>query len=297
MVKLALLICDDTIPPVNALYGNYGRLLNHLLSESLARISSDVTFTLDAYDVVNEMEYPPDSDHYDGLFISGSRASSYEDKEWINKLVAYVARIITEKPSLKLFGICFGHQIIAKALGGSCVLNNGLWEVSVTTVRLTPLGKAIFGSDQLDMQQIHRDHVPTVPPNAHLLGSTDVTPNQGMVLFDPASVPADLNSDTPSIPLTSIHVLTVQGHPEFTEPIMRMLLDERAEKLGETLVNEARLRAGGVPGRHHPDGLACDGVGRIGKVIWGVLGVVLPQGEVEEPQGASGVLPQKPEAR
>jgi hypothetical protein len=120
---------------------------------------------------------------------------------------------------------------------------------------------------------MHRDHVPMVPPNAHLLGSTHVTPNQGMVLFDPASVPADLNSDTPSVPLTSIHVLTVQGHPEFIEPIMRLLLDERAGKLGETLANEARLRAGGVPGRHYPDGLACDGVGRIGKVMWGVLGV------------------------
>ena len=122
---------------------------------------------------------------------------------------------------------------------------------------------------------MHRDHVPTVPPNAHLLGSTDVTLNQGMVLFDPPStpLPADLDSITPSIVLTSIHVLTLQGHPEFTEPIMRMLLDARVGLLGETLVNEARLRAGGVPGRDHPDGLACDGVGRIGQVIWGVLGV------------------------
>jgi hypothetical protein len=119
---------------------------------------------------------------------------------------------------------------------------------------------------------MHRDHVPTSPPNAHILGSTDVTPNQGMVLFDPASAP-DLDSDAPRVALTSIHVLTVQGHPEFTEPIMSKVLDARVGLLGETLVKEARLRAGGVPGRHHPDGLACDGVGRIGKVIWGVLGV------------------------
>ena len=98
-----------------------------------------------------------------------------------------------------------------------------------------------------------------------------------MVIFDSAAtpLPADLasDSDVPSIALTSIHVLTVQGHPEFTEPIVSKMLDARAGLLGEELVNDARLRAGGIPGRQHPDGLACDGVGRVGKAIWGVLGV------------------------
>ncbi|KAI9459060.1 class I glutamine amidotransferase-like protein [Boletus coccyginus] len=276
-IALALLICDDPIPPVKAVHGDYHRIFGHLLSSSLARISSEVTFTLDGYDVVKRMEYPPDTTHYDGLLITGSHASAYEDVEWINKLVAYVARILAEKPSLKIFGICFGHQIIARALGGSCVQNDGRWEVAVTTVQLTPLGKAIFGSDELDIQQSHRDHVPTLPPTAHLLGSTDIAPIQGMAIFDPAAtpLPADLasDSDVPSIALTSIRVLTVQGHPEFTEPIISKMLGARVGLLGQELVNEARLRAGGIPGRQYPDGLACDGVGRVGKAIWGVLGV------------------------
>lgn len=123
---------------------------------------------------------------------------------------------------------------------------------------------------------MHRDHVPTSPPRTHLLGSTDVSLNQGMVVFDAASAPPPetLGSDAPHVDLTSIHILTVQGHPEFTESIMSKLLDARVELLGEKLVNDGRLRAGGIPGKHHPDGLACDGVGRVGKVIWGVLGVV-----------------------
>lgn len=120
---------------------------------------------------------------------------------------------------------------------------------------------------------MHRDHVPTCPPSAHLLGSTDVTPNHGMVVFDDTSAP--LPADLASVPLTSIHVLTVQGHPEYTASFMNMLLDARVGLLGEKLVNEAHTRAGGIPGReeYHLDGLACDGVGRIGKTIWGVLGV------------------------
>jgi len=41
-------------------------------------------------------------------------------------------------------GICFGHQIVARALGGECVLNSG-WEVAITEVILTDLGQRIFG--------------------------------------------------------------------------------------------------------------------------------------------------------
>lgn len=46
-------------------------------------------------------------------------------------------------------GICFGHQIVARALGGSCVPNNGRWEVGPCEVKMTDLGKKIFGLDVL----------------------------------------------------------------------------------------------------------------------------------------------------
>lgn len=46
-------------------------------------------------------------------------------------------------------GICFGHQIVARALGGECVPNGGRWEVGVTPLELTDLGKEIFGVEEL----------------------------------------------------------------------------------------------------------------------------------------------------
>lgn len=46
-------------------------------------------------------------------------------------------------------GICFGHQIIARAMGGECVPNDGKWEIGITTVDLTPLGQSIFGASTL----------------------------------------------------------------------------------------------------------------------------------------------------
>jgi len=52
------------------------------------------------------------------------------------------------RPHLFATGICFGHQIIARALGGECV-PNGRWEIGPTNVKLTNLGQQIFGVETL----------------------------------------------------------------------------------------------------------------------------------------------------
>ncbi|KAG6331617.1 hypothetical protein ID866_7471 [Astraeus odoratus] len=279
--RLALLECSNPGPQILGTDG-YTPVFYSLLEASLALANAStpeeaerVSFTLDGYDVMTKMEYPSNDTEYDGLFISGAPSSAYEDIEWINKLVAYVKRAIEEKPKMKIFGICFGHQIIARALGGSCVPNNGKWEVAVTNVQLTALGKAIFRSDDLDIQQMHQDHVPALPPNCHLLGSTPVALNQGFVVFESSYNPSaeSLESESPTVPLPSIHIFTVQGHPEFTPRIMHAILDARIKHLGDAVVADGRMRADGIPGKKYTGGRACNGVDIVGKTIWGILGV------------------------
>lgn len=53
-------------------------------------------------------------------------------------------------------GICFGHQIIARALGGQCVPNNGRWEVGTTEIELTEIGKEVFEEDGPSIVRGHR---------------------------------------------------------------------------------------------------------------------------------------------
>ncbi|KAF5381610.1 hypothetical protein D9615_005476 [Tricholomella constricta] len=256
--KLALLVSGKLPEGVRATYRDYSVVFKDFLRCSLPK---DVEFTLDPYDVVNKMEYPSDEQldaYYDGIIYTGSAASAYEDIEWINKLVAFSARVVNEKPHIKIIGICFGHQILARALGGECVPNNGLWEVGPTPVDLTDLGRRLFGVDTLSIQQMHRDHVPAVPPTFHLLGSTAVSYNQGMVRFAPGTRPEQQNLD-------NVHVITFQGHPEFAEGIVTGIVAGRVKAgvISAELAADVERRKNW---RH-------DGIEVLGKAIWGVLGV------------------------
>lgn len=76
-------------------------------------------------------------------------ASAYEDKPWINRLVEYTASLPSINPKLKLVGICYGHQIIARAFGGVVEKNAKGWELGVRNVQLTELGRTLLlGSDR-----------------------------------------------------------------------------------------------------------------------------------------------------
>jgi GMP synthase-like glutamine amidotransferase len=63
-----------------------------------------------------EDEYPLNPLLYDAFLLTGSRHSVYEELEWIVKLKQFIRNI--DPLPVKVIGICFGHQIIAEALGG-----------------------------------------------------------------------------------------------------------------------------------------------------------------------------------
>jgi len=254
--KIALLISGNLPENLRGTYGDYGVVFTEFLRSSLPK---DVEFTLDPYDVV-KMEYPSDDqlDSYDGILYTGSAASAYENLEWITKLVAFSARVVNEKPRIKIIGICFGHQIVGRALGGEVVPNNGVWEVGPTPIDLTDLGRRLFGVESLNIQQMHQDHVPVVPPTLQLLGSTPVSHNQGMVRFTSGTESEQQN-------LENVHIITLQGHPEFDEGIVSGIIEART-KSG---VISAKVAADADRRKNWRN----DGVAVLGKAVWRILGV------------------------
>jgi len=266
-IRFALLLCGTPVPPVLEKYGNY-----HKIFDSWLRRTSpvDVDFILDAFDVIGKMEYPPESVKYDAIIFTGSAATAYEDVEWVNKLVEYTSNLPRSKPEAKIIGICFGHQIIARAFNGTCV-RNSQWDVGITEVRLTGIGRRIFDANSLSIQQMHRDHVPTVPSGFELLGSTGTCHNEGMVKYT-----SDESGKLAK--LSDIHILTVQGHPEFTRDIVAMLVGFRAENgiLTPECAQDAIKRNDEL--RDEPPQL-------VGKAVWQIL--VASPAEIQNTGGDS----------
>ncbi|RDL30720.1 uncharacterized protein BP5553_10065 [Venustampulla echinocandica] len=206
-LRIAILECDH--PPANARvkFGHYGGVFTSLLNSAAATLTPPPALQISRYDVVTAQEYPP-LDAIDAILITGSRFTAFESDPWILKLVDFVKSILAQD-RIRIIGVCFGHQILARALGAPVHRSPIGWEISVVPLTLTPVGKKLFGVDKLAIHQMHRDVVGEYPEGVEKLAYTDTCPVQGMYVKN--------------------RFITVQGHPEFTEEIVRELLAVRHE--------------------------------------------------------------------
>ncbi|GAA6017479.1 hypothetical protein JCM11491_006838 [Sporobolomyces phaffii] len=231
---LVILLNDCPLPPVREQFGTYHDIFVSLFEHSLAAStpahssagskpgSTRHTLTIESYDVVQGV-YPSDETirKASGVLLTGSAGSAYESDEWIVKLVDYVKDLPRRNETLKLIGICFGHQILARAHGSETEKNEKGWEVGTRTLELTHTAKQLFTRTQLSVHQMHQDHVPVLPDGFESLGSTKDCPIHGMVKF--------VDRDGPKT-LENVAILTLQGHPEFNAKIVNAVIDVREKK-------------------------------------------------------------------
>ncbi|KAL2076253.1 hypothetical protein VTL71DRAFT_1196 [Oculimacula yallundae] len=209
-LRIAILECDTPVPAVEAKYGKYGAIFTTLLqagADSLNHpgLSSSSGLDLSAYDVVTAQSYPS-LDSIDAILLTGSKHNSFDNDPWILKLVEFVKAVL-EQRRVRIVGVCFGHQILGRALGKKVARSDAGWEISVTAMDLTKKGQEVFGRTSLALHQMHRDIVYEYPEGAEELAYTDKCSVQAMY------VPR--------------RYISVQGHPEFTEDIMREIVKVR----------------------------------------------------------------------
>ena len=167
--------------------------------DMFARLLAGHGFTFRTFRVV-EGQFPDTVRDCDGWLITGSRHGTYEDHPWIPPLEQFIRDSFAAH--LPMVGVCFGHQMIAQAMGGKVERFAGGWAVGATDYD--------FGGQPITLNAWHRDQVTQAPSGAKVVASNDFCANAAL-LYD--------------------HAFTVQAHPEFRPEFIDGLMKTRGPGL------------------------------------------------------------------
>ena len=203
-MKIGILKCDSTRAQLREEHGDYPDMFISLFKS----VEPDLKF--ETYDVLLG-EYPENIQLCDAYLITGSRYGVNDGDEWIDNLEKFVVELQQHKHPL--IGICFGHQMIAKALGGKTELATQGWGVGVQNYQ-TVLTKPWMEPDleNFSILSFHQDQVTQLPEGAILFAENDFCPYSAYYIGD--------------------WLISFQGHPELTKAYSRALLHKREKILG-----------------------------------------------------------------
>lgn len=161
--------------------------------------------------------FPKDVHDAEGWLITGSRHGAYEPHAFIPPLEDFIRRAYAEK--VPLVGVCFGHQIIAQALGGKVEKFADGWAVGAQTYD--------FEGETLTLNAWHQDQVVAKPPAARVIASNEFCEYAALIYDDRA--------------------LTLQAHPEYQDDFIDGLIRTRGRgKVPDPLLDHAASRFGGT---------------------------------------------------
>jgi GMP synthase-like glutamine amidotransferase len=215
-MKIGILKADTVLDQFAAVFGEYPSMIEKVISLAAPDIKSDFqpeSIACVTYDVENQ-QYPQNINECDAYIITGSKKSVYDDEPWIHRLRDFVVEL--DKTKTPTIGICFGHQMIAEALGGEAGAADVGWRVGVHKVQVQASAdymEPIIAD--FSLLYSHKDQVTVLPDGSRLLAGNSQCPN--------------------AMYQVGQHMLAVQGHPEFVKDYSRGLLAFRREQIGEKL--------------------------------------------------------------
>lgn len=209
-MRVGLLLCDRLDDEIVASVGDYTDLFPRRFAPLGVELSM---FDLTA----GAFPGQEDLDRLDGWMISGSRRSVYEDEPWIRDLEALTRRLVEElRP---LVGVCFGHQMVARALGGTVEAASVGWGVGGRRFDVVDRAPWMDDVDAFTLLMSHQDQVTRLPDGAELLATAEYCPVGAYRIGD--------------------HVFCVQGHPEWVPELSRILMARRRDRIGAERVDAA----------------------------------------------------------
>ena len=166
---LVVLRAGDAVPNVAERRGDFFRLIREGVGEAWGAAWREI-------DIRDEATPLPDPSDASGFIVTGSASSVTERAPWMLRTEAWLREATAS--NVPILGICFGHQMLAQALGGRVTKNPRGREIGTVTVRLEPRAKAdpLFGGlpDEIHANATHVDSVAEPPKDAELLATTSL---------------------------------------------------------------------------------------------------------------------------
>ena len=165
-------------------------------------------------------EVPESIHECDGWLITGSRHGVYDRLEWMAPLEDFIRKLADTR--IPLIGVCFGHQIIASALGGEVVKSDKGWGVGLHRYRVERRHAWMSaGESEAAIYAYHQDQVVRCPAAAEVFLSSDFCPYAGLSYGD--------------------SIISVQAHPEFEADYETALIETFGGNLVPADIADAAL--------------------------------------------------------
>ncbi|MEM9228306.1 MAG: gamma-glutamyl-gamma-aminobutyrate hydrolase family protein [Pseudomonadota bacterium] len=215
-MRIGILKTGSLPPAIAARWGEYPQIFSRFLEQADPGIT---TFGLDV-DGGAPLAAPESAD---GWLISGSRHGVYDDLPWIEPLKTFLRHAVAA--GVPVVGVCFGHQILAEALGGRAVKSDRGWGIGVHQYEPqdVPDWAARLAAPWSGIA-IHQDQVVVPPSGARVLMRSEFCPYAALA-YGPPDAPV---------------ALSVQPHPEYEPELLRALAADRLK----LVVPQDRLQQG-----------------------------------------------------
>jgi GMP synthase-like glutamine amidotransferase len=187
MPRVTIIETGLVSPGNRELHGSYPQMFERMIGAADAGVTFD-TVSIPAGDAL------PEIDGLEAILITGSAAGVYDELQWIAPLEAFVRA--AHEHAVPMVGICFGHQLIAQALGGTVRKSEKGWGLGRHSYAVAP-GNGLIEGISIAVACSHQDQVITPPDGARTFMSSDFTPYAGLLY-------------------AGGRTLSVQPHPEFS---------------------------------------------------------------------------------
>jgi GMP synthase-like glutamine amidotransferase len=198
-MKIGILETGEVADELRREHGDYPSMFQRLLG------SVDPELEFAVYHVT-EGQLPAAADECDGWLVTGSRHGVYDPLPWIEPLKRFLKGAY--QADVPIVGICFGHQILAEALGGRATKSDRGWGLGVRSYEVRRRPDWMTGDgNEFSLNALHQDQVVKLPEDAEVLAGSE---------FCPYAVLAYRGN-----------AMSMQPHPEFLPAYLRDLIEHR----------------------------------------------------------------------